>query len=90
MAPHRYAVIVAGGRGLRMGAELPKQFLHLNGAYHSLQGGGIIPYLRQYAPKVRVVTVTTVLQEDLSGLDDAYRGMADFILIVPEDMTRTH
>ena len=65
-------------------------FLHLNGAYHSLQGGGIIPYLRQYAPKVRVVTVTTVLQEDLSGLDDAYRDMADFILIVPEDMTRTH
>ena len=24
---HRYAIIVAGGRGLRMGADQPKQFL---------------------------------------------------------------
>jgi 2-C-methyl-D-erythritol 4-phosphate cytidylyltransferase len=27
----RYAVIVAGGKGLRMGSEIPKQFLILNG-----------------------------------------------------------
>ncbi|GAB5538841.1 MAG: 2-C-methyl-D-erythritol 4-phosphate cytidylyltransferase [Salibacteraceae bacterium] len=28
----QYAVIVAGGRGLRMQAEIPKQFLNLNGS----------------------------------------------------------
>ena len=27
----RYAIIVAGGRGTRMGSELPKQFLRLAG-----------------------------------------------------------
>lgn len=31
MSKERYAVIVAGGRGLRMGGELPKQFLPLSG-----------------------------------------------------------
>ena len=27
----KYVVIVAGGKGLRMGSEIPKQFLELNG-----------------------------------------------------------
>ncbi|MBO4906674.1 MAG: 2-C-methyl-D-erythritol 4-phosphate cytidylyltransferase [Bacteroidaceae bacterium] len=27
----RYAIIVAGGKGLRMGSELPKQFIDING-----------------------------------------------------------
>ena len=31
MNKERYAIIVAGGRGLRMGGELPKQFLPLCG-----------------------------------------------------------
>ena len=31
MNKERYAIIVAGGRGLRMGEELPKQFLPLGG-----------------------------------------------------------
>ncbi|HEY9533171.1 MAG TPA: 2-C-methyl-D-erythritol 4-phosphate cytidylyltransferase, partial [Mucilaginibacter sp.] len=29
--PKRYAVIVAGGSGSRMGSGMPKQFLLLNG-----------------------------------------------------------
>lgn len=64
--------------------------LHLNGSYHSLQGGGIIPYLRGYAPGVKILTITTVLQEDISKLEDDYLRTADYIIIVPEDMTRTH
>lgn len=78
--------------GYRISQHLRPQhtFLHLNGSYHSLQNGGIIPYLSRYAPKTRIVTITTVLQEDVEALEEAYHGMADFILIVPEDMTRTH
>ena len=37
---HKYAVIVAGGSGLRMGADKPKQFLDLKGKpilWHTLQ-----------------------------------------------------
>ena len=28
---HKYAIIVAGGKGERMGSEIPKQFLELDG-----------------------------------------------------------
>ena len=37
---NRHAIIVAGGKGLRMGADIPKQFLELNGLpvlMHTLQ-----------------------------------------------------
>jgi 2-C-methyl-D-erythritol 4-phosphate cytidylyltransferase len=30
-SPNKYAIIVAGGSGLRMGADIPKQFLELGG-----------------------------------------------------------
>ena len=44
---HRYAIIVAGGHGLRMGADLPKQFL-------SLRGEPVLMHtLRQFAPRSR-------------------------------------
>lgn len=65
-------------------------FLHLNGSFHSLAGSGIIPYLLHYAPKTKILTISTVLQEELGQLDEDYRGSADYIFIIPEDMTRTH
>ena len=59
--------------GYRISQHLRPQhtFLHLNGSYHSLQNGGIIPYLRRYAPKTRIVTITTVLQEDVEALEES-------------------
>ena len=60
MAPHRYAVIVAGGRGLRMGAELPKQFLPLRGE------PVLMHTLRQFAPEVKELIL--VLPADQQGL----------------------
>ncbi len=64
--------------------------LHFNGSFHSDNGVGIIWYLKKYKPEVKVGTVTTVLQSDLGKLDDEYKGKADFIIVVPEDMTTTH
>ena len=60
MAQHRYAVIVAGGRGLRMGAELPKQFLPLRGE------PVLMHTLRQFAPEVEELIL--VLPADQQGL----------------------
>ena len=64
--------------------------LHFNGSYHSDNGVGIIWYLKKYKPEVKVGTVTTVLQTDLDKLLDENKGKADFIIVVPEDMTTTH
>lgn len=65
-------------------------FLHYNGAYHSENYQGIIHYLSKYAPKASVATISTVQQKDASTLDKEHTGKADFILVVDEEMTRTH
>lgn len=50
----RYALIVAGGKGLRMGSELPKQFLTIGGKpvlMHTLE------VFRRYDPEMRIILV---------------------------------
>jgi len=65
-------------------------FLHFNGAYHSDNNEGIVWYLKQMQPELKIVTLSTVLQNDLSVLDEEKKGRADFILCVNSDMTSTH
>lgn len=65
-------------------------FVHYNGAYHSENYQGIIHYLKKYSPKATVATITTVQQKDVSTLEKENMGKADFILVVDEEMTRTH
>jgi len=67
-----------------------KKFIHYNGAYHSDNYQGIIHYLRIYRPDIKVATITTVLQEDISSLAEENKGVADFIVAVPQTMTRTY
>ncbi|SNR70428.1 ChaN family lipoprotein [Hymenobacter mucosus] len=64
--------------------------LHLNGAYHSDNHDGILAYLRQQNPKLRVLTISTVSQEQLGRLDKDNEQKADFVLVVPQDMTKTY
>lgn len=64
--------------------------LHFNGSYHSNNYEGIYWYLQQYKPTLQVGTITTVRQSELGKLHDDNKGLADFILVVHEDMTRTY
>ncbi|WP_262920553.1 ChaN family lipoprotein [Hymenobacter sp. 5516J-16] len=64
--------------------------LHLNGAYHSDNHDGILAYLRQQNPKLKVLTISTVSQEQLSRLDPDNAQKADFVLVVPTDMIKTY
>jgi uncharacterized iron-regulated protein len=57
--------------------------IHYNGSYHSDRHMGIIWYLNKYAPGVKVMTITTVLQDDES------LGLADYVIVIPSSMTRT-
>ena len=66
------------------------KMLHINGNIHSDGNNGIITYLRKYAPKKIIITLRTVRQEDITFLDDTYKGLADYYLCVPEDMTNTY
>jgi uncharacterized iron-regulated protein len=65
-------------------------FVHFNGSYHSDNYEGIIWYLNQYRPGLRILTITTVEQGSLSKLEGVHRGKADFIIAVPETMTKTY
>lgn len=64
--------------------------VHFNGAFHSDFHQGILWYVQQKNPQVKVLTISTVTQEDVRKLDKEHLGRADFIICVPESMTRTH
>jgi uncharacterized iron-regulated protein len=67
--------------------------LHFNGAFHTDFYQGIIWYLKndkRWTPDKKVITVTTVSQKEIDKLDKEHFGRADFIICVPESMTKTH
>ena len=67
-----------------------KLVLHFNGNYHSDNHEGIVWYLNRLNPGLRIATISTVLQDDISSLEKKYEGRADFIICVPLSMTVTH
>ena len=68
------------------------QFIHFNGAFHSDYYQGILWYIQQteVGKQKKFLTISTVTQTDISKLDKEHIGKADFIICVPETMTRTH
>jgi len=71
-------------------ADKGKLFFHYNGSYHSDRYQGIIWYLNKYKPGLKIVTITTVEQDDIESIDEETKRQADFIIVVPQDMTRTY
>lgn len=65
-------------------------FLHYHGAYHSQNFEGIGWYLKKADPKVSLVTIHSAEQKTLDKLDDENKGKADFIIVIPADMTKTY
>lgn len=65
-------------------------FFHINGSYHSINKEGIVWYVLHENPTLDIVTISLVLQHDISNLDDENMGVADYIIVVPSTMTRTH
>ncbi len=65
-------------------------FIHFNGAYHSDNFEGIAWYIQQEKPKTKIMAISVVTQEDISTISEENQGKADFIICVPESMTRTY
>ena len=57
----RYAIIVAGGKGLRMGGDIPKQFLPIGGKPVLMR---TIEVFRQAFPDIHVIIVLPVSQQE--------------------------
>jgi uncharacterized iron-regulated protein len=64
--------------------------LHLNGTFHTDNFDGILWYLQKDAPGLNYVTISSVEQKDIGTLKEEFLGQADFILVIPENMTKTY
>lgn len=67
-----------------------KLFLHFNGTYHTNDHEGIVWYIKQERPDLNILTIASVEQEDLDGLNEEFQGKADVILCIPSRMTKTY
>ncbi len=82
-----YAIIVAGGKGLRMGSELPKQFIPVGGRPILMR---TIERFREYSPTMAIVIVLPREQQDYwRGLCRDY-GFGGDCLVADGGATRFH
>lgn len=70
--------------------EEEKFVYHINGAYHTLYNEGINLFLKEYNPKVKSVVLTSVEQENLDSLQEQHLGAGNYILVIPQNMTKTY
>lgn len=66
-----------------------KLLIHYHGSYHSENFESIYWYLKQANPDLKIVTIHTVSQAEISELTEENKGKADFTICVDEDMTKT-
>ncbi len=67
-----------------------KKIYHINGSFHTDYKEGIIYYLIKLNPKLRVMNISTVEQDQINQLEKEHLGKADFIIAVPNNMTKTY
>ncbi|TAD96499.1 MAG: iron-regulated protein [Bacteroidetes bacterium] len=67
-----------------------KTILHFNGSFHSDNFEGIVWYLKKYNPDLKVLTISSVQQIDVEKFEEKNKNLADFILCIPSDMTKTY
>ena len=65
-------------------------FIHYNGSYHSDEYEGIVWYLKQANPALKIVTITTKSVVNPKAFDKDSKNAADFIIQVDETMTTTY
>ncbi len=72
--------------------NLPKNgiFIHYNGAYHSDNYQGIFWYLKQKNKNLSIKTISSVEQNNINKLNNENKNIADFIIAIPSDMTKTY
>lgn len=65
-------------------------FIHYNGTYHSDNFDGINWYLKKSMPNLQIITIATLEQKNLEKIPAEEHNKADYILVIDEDVTKTH
>jgi uncharacterized iron-regulated protein len=64
-------------------------FIHFNGSYHSQNYEGIVWYIKQNNPDLKIMTIASVEQDSLDELLEENLNLADFTICVPTTMGKT-
>jgi len=64
-------------------------FIHFNGSYHSNDYEGIFWYVNKYNSAIKMSTISVLQKANINEISATEKQLADYIIIVDEDMTRT-
>jgi len=67
-----------------------KIFIHYHGTYHSDNYESIYWYLKQLNPNIKILTISSIEQNSIDILEKESINKADYILCIPESMTKTY
>lgn len=67
-----------------------RTFIHYNGAYHSKNYEGIVWYLKQANPNLKVATINCVEQDKIDKLENENLSTSHYIIATPNNLTKTH
>ncbi|MCU0389723.1 MAG: ChaN family lipoprotein [Thermoflexibacter sp.] len=70
--------------------EKDRTLLHFNGSFHSDKFEGIVWYLNNYKPKLKILTISSVEQEDITTLKAENKNLANFVICIDSEMTKTY
>ena len=70
--------------------EKKTTFIHYQGDFHSANKGGIYWYLKDSKPGLDIKTISTVEADGELNFDEEYAELADYILVITSDMTKTY
>lgn len=65
-------------------------FIHFNGTYHSDDFESMVWYLKEMKSKLKIITIASIEQDDISNLEKENINKANFILCTPANMTKTY
>lgn len=70
--------------------EKGQKFLHYHGTFHSNNFEGIIWYLKRQNPALKILSIASVEQTEIGELEEENYDLADYILVIDEDMCKTN
>ena len=70
--------------------EQGKLFIHYNGTYHSNDFESTVWYLKQLNPELKILTIASTEQKNIEELNEDSKEIANYILVIPESMTKTY
>ncbi len=70
--------------------EAGKKYIHYHGSFHSNNFEGIYYYLAKGNASLKVMTIASANQEDISKISEDNKALADFIIVTPKDGSKSY